>query len=557
LVEEDKAPLLLELIFGEEASTAWREADERLLFWAEAFEEWLAERAAIYKPGTTKQAKLSVRRLLRNQNKIMLWELKQEDMEGHRDWMAAEGYAASTIYNDLGVLANFFRWCDERRIDPACEPGFNPAAGVKRPKIKRYDGVQLLSKSEIDALLWVLRQDESALGKRDYAFILARLKMGAPLEELQKMQWAEVEQERGEIEVSGEVQEAIRAYLEAAGRLEGMKASDYVFAPLAEPGAARDNDRADDWVGERPVSQSALLASLKLYGRLARIPEEKLTMRVLRRTAVRLRLNDGESISGIKTFLHSREEARFTKYRLGKLPQMPDDEEPLKKEEVEAPDRKAKPFKLGEGVIHGYYMKDQPEAEVLAVMAEDIQGIGEEIAGLRRLARGLVARQKGATNRKEAVKVAEVHSRAAARLSEMVEAEKRLKGDEEEDEWVEKNLAMLDEMAMVYGEEPVSKSVLAAVGGSDAELGLDSRSLMEEIASVRYMLRNVLAAALGAEALADYMRMVEIYGSGCVRLVRMVKREKGDMGRLRKYLEEAIERAVKEVLVEWEWVGDW
>ncbi len=569
MAEENKAPPQLERMFREEASMAMEGEDERSWprgtrdgIWAEAFEEWMAEREANYKPSTSKQAKLAFRRLMRSQKK-RLYELRQEDVEGHKNWMAAEGYAVSTIYNDLGTIANFFRWCEERRIDPEWKPGYIPTEGVARPKIKRYDGVQLLSEGEMEALLWILRQDHSALGKRDYAFILARLRMGVPLRELQKMRWAEFEQgsrpwnsvqDKGE-GVPGEVREAILDYLGTAGRLEGMEARDFIFAPLAEPGTGGENHRADDWVEGRPVSQSALLASLKIYGRIARIPENKLTMQALRRTAVRVQLDSGESISGIKAFLNSREEARFTKYRLGKLPQMPEDGGSIEMEEAEVPDRKAKPFKPGEGVIHGYYRKNQPQAEVLAVIAEDIRGIGEEIAGLRNLARGLVAWQKEASSSKEVVKVAEVHSRAAARLSEMVEAEKWLEKDKEGDEWVEENLQMLDRAARTYGEDPVSERLLAEVGESEPELGLDSRSLVEEIASARYMLRNVLAAALKADASADYMRMVEIYGSGCVRLVRMVKREKGGLSRLRRYLEEEIDRARREVLVEWGWVS--
>ena len=61
---------------------------------------------------------------------------------------------------------------------------------------------------------------------------------------------------------------------------------------------------------------------------------------------------------------------------------------------VEIPDRKAKPFRPGEGVIHGYYQKSQPAEAVLAVLAEDIQGVEEQIGGLRLLARGLIPAQK-------------------------------------------------------------------------------------------------------------------------------------------------------------------
>jgi len=46
--------------------------------------------------------------------------------------------------------------------------------------------------------------------------------------------------------------------------------------------------------GGRPLSTSELLLNLKLYGKLAGVPEEKLTLMALRRTAMRLRLDEGE-----------------------------------------------------------------------------------------------------------------------------------------------------------------------------------------------------------------------------------------------------------------------
>ena len=70
---------------------------------------------------------------------------------------------------------------------------------------------------------------------------------------------------------------------------------------------------------------------------------------------------------------------------------------------------------------------------------------------------------------------------------------------------------------------------------------------------VRYMLRNVLGLALQTQETPDFLRLVEIYGSGCVRLVRMLKKEGSDHGRLERYLREAIDEARDEVLKEWGW----
>ena len=48
--EKNKAPLLLEFLFGESAETAQRGASERLMRWAEAFDEWLEIRRTRFSP---------------------------------------------------------------------------------------------------------------------------------------------------------------------------------------------------------------------------------------------------------------------------------------------------------------------------------------------------------------------------------------------------------------------------------------------------------------------------------------------------------------------------
>jgi site-specific recombinase XerC len=256
--ENNKVPMLLEFLFAYAAQTAQRGASPRLIRWAAAFDQWLAERGRVYKPCTTKHARHTWQRLLR-ERRLMPWEMNQEHIEGHAAWMEAQGYAASTIYNALGTIAQFFRWCDDKQIDPQCAAGFNPAAGVVRPKIKLYAQAQLLSRGELSALLGILQQDDSPLGKRDYAFFLARLRVGVPLKALQQLQWGQIQEGDQEVwvrwrpraatDLPEDVWQAIQDYLRASGRLAGVQDGDYIFAPLAEPGMAGKTDTPEDWVG--------------------------------------------------------------------------------------------------------------------------------------------------------------------------------------------------------------------------------------------------------------------------------------------------------------------
>jgi len=82
-MEEDcKPPLLLEYMFGKSVEAAQRAATDRILTWAEAFDEWLAELGAKYTQSTTKQVgggccrwvrtKFNIRNIAQAQNHSLL-----------------------------------------------------------------------------------------------------------------------------------------------------------------------------------------------------------------------------------------------------------------------------------------------------------------------------------------------------------------------------------------------------------------------------------------------------------------------------------------------------
>ncbi len=52
---------------------------------------------------------------------------------------------------------------------------------------------------------------------------------------------------------------------------------------------------------------------------------------------------------------------------------------------------------------------------------------------------------------------------------------------------------------------------------------------------------------LKSTSTAVNLYMVEIYGSRCVHLARLLKRERGDCNRLERRLKGAIEQAIREV----------
>jgi len=61
------------------------------------------------------------------------------------------------------------------------------------------------------------------------------------------------------------------------------------------------------------------------------------------------------------------------------------------------------------------------------------------------------------------------------------------------------------------------------------------------------VLRNVFRLAIEAQETREHIRLVEIYGSACVRLVRLLKIERANTGQLEVFLRESIDQAIKEL----------
>jgi hypothetical protein len=74
---------------------------------------------------------------------------------------------------------------------------------------------------------------------------------------------------------------------------------------------------------------------------------------------------------------------------------------------------------------------------------------------------------------------------------------------------------------------------------------------MVQIASVRFSLRNTLELALGAQEVNEYLRWVEIYGKGSMRLMRMLKKEALAPSQAEERVREAMHLAIQDVLQGW------
>ena len=208
------------------------------------------------------------------------------------------------------------------------------------------------------------------------------------------------------------------------------------------------------------------------------------------------------------------------------------------------PDLQMKPVEPGKGVA--YNTHGQPAQAVTAVLAENIQGVEEEIVGLRTLGRKLLERQGQAQSSQEAARLGDAYTRTAYRLAGLIQAEAELAKQGGSSEWAEVVLAAMDQHEVEEGRVPVSQGVRAQALGRAEELGANSRCMVEEVAAMRLVLRTHLRLALEAEQVPDFLHLVDIYGHGCTRLLRLLRMEAVDSGKLERYLWELIQGAIEE-----------
>ncbi len=195
---------------------------------------------------------------------------------------------------------------------------------------------------------------------------------------------------------------------------------------------------------------------------------------------------------------------------------------------------------------HEPFAHSQLPQAIAAVLAENIQGIEEEIVGLRMLGRNLLERQEQEQDRHEAARLGDAYTRTAYRLAGMIRAEQELAKKSGSSEWAEAVLEAMDRHEVEQGRQPVSQGVRALALGREEDLGANSRRLVEEVAAVRHVLRTTLRLAMDAEDAREAMCLVDTYGYGCMRLLRLLRMETVDSGKLERYLRELIDGAIQE-----------
>ncbi len=558
-MDSERIPTLIQIIYGEQAALGAEGASERLRRWSAAFENWLEsypehQRARLTVPW--KGLLASCRR--------MPWQITTREVQTYLDGLGASSYANATIHNHRRHLDRFYDWCQAQAIGGLV---YNPVKKVPRPELVKYNKIECLSVMEARRLLAALDRDDSPLGKRDYAFFLARLKLGVQLKTLLGLRWGQIEVEDDGAWVTWqggepkraplleEVWGAIQSWLESSGRWERMQPEDYIFVSLADPLHWEGRGRAEAWNQGAPIGRHIVSRHLKKFGRLAGIPEEKLRLTVLRHTSVMLRMEAGGELDQIQEFLDGRSKEHTRSYLnvLVALPEPPGGEPAETGEGGEtSPDRKAgssesgheAPHRTrGSKLKHGLYARQGPAEEIAAIMAENIEGLEDEIKGLQRLNQELFESFELAESNQELARLVEVSGRSEARLAELVKANKELskrerKGDEEGE-----LRARLEKLA-----HDLDGSLEEWGAPGTGESGQGERA--QSIARLRLGLRRILVMMEGEQGIHARVRYTDLYGRTCVKLARLLRLQAMGEGSLFTWWREAVDEALQDVVEE-------
>jgi integrase len=570
MLDTKPVPILLEMMFGESARVSLRTASERLLAWAQAFDEWIESRRMGSK-GRVKDPLRSWRQLLELVGKPP-WDMTRADIQSYRAWLEEGKLAPSTVRNGINHISAFYSWCSQRATDAESGPDFNPAKGVYKHSEQGASKSQILSEEESTALLRLLKHDPWLLSKRDYAFFLCRLWMGVSYKALQQLKWGQIQvRENGAwidwepgkrpTSLPKEAWQAILAYLEAAGRIgkqrpEGMPPEAYIFAPLADPLGTDAGGRASDWDEERYQSSNQLLTILKRYGTLAGIPNEKLTLATLRYTAAAQFLEATGNREEMDAFLGSPGKRATMDYRrnvreiqarqVQKVQRKP---RRLLAQPPQMPARKSHRYISTEKFQHGLYAASQPEEELEEMLAQDKTGLDEEVLGLKKLMERVMWLQLRTQDDTQAAALIEVYLSSSPRLAELLKIKDTFHEVTPRDaEIVEfMNICLENVNQPLIDIHKLRAHALASV--PDAKAKTDE--LVQVIAGDRLVVWRLFEMAMETEEPLKLAHYVQEYCRGCYRLARMLGEVDGPQGFLDAWFNRVVDEATRQVHEIW------
>jgi integrase len=268
--------------------------------WQRAFDHWLAQ---LPSPNTRRAYTRAWHDLQQHAAKQPC-EIQTADL---RDWIAdlksrtvrsgRTGYAATTINQYLAAIASFFTYIANDRREQPLGDGHNPASGVTWPAVNRYGKARYLDAAELTAILAVIPR-QTLQGKRDLALFLGYIMTGRRNSEWRTIRWGDLQHNDDKIRYtwSGKRKQDQRHeldpitwshllnYLRAAGRLDTIAATDYIFTPLNHKAQhlSAVAARVAELEQNRPLSLCHVNRLLKKYVLGAQLDPARITVHTLR-----------------------------------------------------------------------------------------------------------------------------------------------------------------------------------------------------------------------------------------------------------------------------------
>jgi hypothetical protein len=323
---------------------------------------------------------------------------------------------------------------------------FNPVREVKRPgRTCPPKPPVYLSVAAVQALLAAIDRHTSLIAKRDYALILAHLLTAEQPGLIRNMRWSYLHIQDGKPwvlwphglgnrrkELPIPLWSAIHDYLLSSGRLPSIAPTDYVFAPV-DPLVRPPTGLAQDWSADRPLAGTNVHSFLKKYATWAGLPAERIDLLALRRTALLLQAEMAADPLALPAFLGFVELGRLWTHLDQPSPDMIS--VPPNASLVEPyPRRHFSPLPGDQrGLKHAFYTPSlsQPELQArLEAVSNSPMSLQREIAHLR-LVMDLALDLFLQGDLQECLRLLDLYSLAASRLSKLLKADKELQGDDE------------------------------------------------------------------------------------------------------------------------------
>ncbi len=245
------------------------------------------------------------------------------------------------------------------------------------------------------------------------------------------------------------------------------------------------------------------------------------------------------------------------RYRLRRLPRLPEDEVAPQGDLPAPPNRMAHRW-----LKHGWTAHHLPAGQVQAILDEDLHGLDDEFVALRLMARGLIELMELDPDSADQADLGEAYTLAAVRLSEIIRAEQQAAQaqprDPEREKLIEYVVHQIDTRLVERGLPLLSEHIQTQVNGSAGDQLLEHR-LQEEIAAARLVIRNTLRLgerAFEQHQVREYLRLTNVCGMACSRLARLLQRSQA--GQRRWYdvafhcIQSAAERAGREISAAYE-----